>query len=774
MAISTTEMAAKINKAATNMDRLDQIVNGSDVTDVVVDTGVVPSVAKFFKGVTDEANSVLQDTRDARDAAIAAQGGSEAARDVAVAAAGSVLTFETLDVAVSTDITVEASFIRTAGRTAVGDGGAALYKETVDADYLGPELLRNGALSGQGFWDIDGAGWTFSGGVASKTGANNSSISQGINLEPGAVYRVTYTVSGYVSGMFRAQFQGGTTVNGASRTANGTYTQNMTAVAGNNYFDIVGIGATGSVDNISVRRLQRAGQVITNPGVNQRRWENAEDTVSAAMFSDPVEMLEVTRAKLLVPAGSYEFDRNIVVRDNVLMECENGAVFRPTFEPTGKGRQPALIRFGAGASVSRFAMELVAGINTIRNGVEFGSDSDVSILKVTSVDVNNNRIEARSIDLLSGAVILRGTGIRVGRLVLDNFDRGWSVIDSSDVVIQKVRNTNTAMGGFVRGTRDLHVLSGYTSGMPAQVAIDNLGRGPMTPGLNSLVLAGCSDSSFSNWQTFDILEHAVRVGAADTGGLSVPNHRLTFHNNRHYRPYGCGHKQDDGDANNIRKVTISDLYCEDVGHGNWWNDVDNSAYMNWSKSVAGAYVNSNTVKADDDNDGNKAACAIRNSQDVTITGFMNKRETSGYSYSGVIGLWVEKSANVQVSNVQTEYAQTDGVVVQSGTNSITGVGSDANDISIRGVASKFNARHGVRVFPADNLSVWRDIQILGIDAQSNSGNGVKVEARPNGRSPLVGTRRTRIEGYAYDNAGGNKDIAAALTGSSFVDNVAVA
>lgn len=69
---TATEFQAKVDKSSINMDRFDQMVNGSDTTDVVVDGGVaVPSFAKVQKANTlavDAAKADADRAEAARDA----------------------------------------------------------------------------------------------------------------------------------------------------------------------------------------------------------------------------------------------------------------------------------------------------------------------------------------------------------------------------------------------------------------------------------------------------------------------------------------------------------------------------------------------------------------------------------------------------------------------------------------------------------------------------------------------------------------------------------
>jgi len=72
----------------------------------------------------------------------------------------------------------------------------------------------------------------------------------------GATYRVEFTVLNYVSGLFAVRFTGGTTRTGTTRTANGTYSQDLVANTGNVNFEIIAGGGTqGDIDNVSMRRM---------------------------------------------------------------------------------------------------------------------------------------------------------------------------------------------------------------------------------------------------------------------------------------------------------------------------------------------------------------------------------------------------------------------------------------------------------------------------------------------------------------------------------------
>lgn len=451
---------------------------------------------------------------------------------------------------------------------------------------------------------------------------------------------------------------------------------------------------------------------------------------------------------LVIPDGTYLFSSVLTGPSNCVIISSPNAVFKPTWEPVGSARATPLITFGSNCRINYFHLYLDAGIDTIRLGVEIGDDSSIDYFKATSEDLNNNRTATGVTDIISGALLLRGDNIIVGQTRIDNFDRALGIIDSSNVVINKIRHTNTVMGIYIHGSRDVHILSGYTSGPDDPTAPNSFvhPRGIMTPGANAILLAGCSDSSFSNQVISNTLEHGIRVGTM-ASGTTVPNWRITFDNIQMYGTYGCGYKQDDANVFNIKKITLNNLYTEDVGHGNWFGT---AGYVNWSTGTNNPLI---------DTDGNKVACAIRNSEYVMVTGFHNRAVSQ--TDSGYFGFWVERSTEVTASNIDVSSSRAAGVVVQSGS------GTDANNISIKSVTSRANSLYGVWLRPVNESATWRGVSITDIDASGNTTADIKVDGRPSGASPFA-TTPSRIEGYA----GGTIDIATAVDADSdFINDI---
>ena len=170
----------------------------------------------------------------------------------------------------------------------------------------GPELVTNGDFATDSDW-TKGAGWTISGGKASKISGSNGALQQYIPVITGVSYQVTYTVSDYVSGYVNVRFTGAVTVNGPSRLANGTYTDVLLNPADQTAFlirDNSGGNFQGSISNVSIKRAEHGANV---DGVEYFNTLNA-NTVTANVVTEAVGSA-LTRANTqfgeLMAAGVY-------------------------------------------------------------------------------------------------------------------------------------------------------------------------------------------------------------------------------------------------------------------------------------------------------------------------------------------------------------------------------------------------------------------------------------------------------------------------------------
>ena len=122
---------------------------------------------------------------------------------------------------------------------------------------LGDEEVTNGGFDSDTGW-IKETGWTISDGKANANVLGTQAIYQsGITLNKW--YKVTYTISDYVSGDIRLRV--GTTSTPTVRSSNGTFTEYLYAT-GTNQVRISPFtsGFIGSIDNISVKEA-RADEV---------------------------------------------------------------------------------------------------------------------------------------------------------------------------------------------------------------------------------------------------------------------------------------------------------------------------------------------------------------------------------------------------------------------------------------------------------------------------------------------------------------------------------
>ena len=121
-------------------------------------------------------------------------------------------------------------------------------------DSLGSELVTNGTFDSDTAWS-KGSGWSISDGKASKVSGDITYLLQNLVLETSKTYKITFTVTNYVSGDVKFGFTTPTgSPFGTSRTANGTYNELFTHDS-NTIALRFRAGSTfdGSIDNISVK-----------------------------------------------------------------------------------------------------------------------------------------------------------------------------------------------------------------------------------------------------------------------------------------------------------------------------------------------------------------------------------------------------------------------------------------------------------------------------------------------------------------------------------------
>jgi hypothetical protein len=177
----------------------------------------------------------------------------------------------------------------------------------------GSELVTNGDFATDSDW-IKGSGTTISGGQANLDGSLSGSfqdpLRQSSVFTVGKTYKVEYTISNYVSGAVTVFGNGATEV-----SANGTYTQYITATITTLSFQNRAVPITCSIDNVSVKEVGQNWSLDTG-------WSIGEDKIIAtnvnSTFLDQLNILttgksyKITYTILDYVSGSVRFRANLV------------------------------------------------------------------------------------------------------------------------------------------------------------------------------------------------------------------------------------------------------------------------------------------------------------------------------------------------------------------------------------------------------------------------------------------------------------------------------
>ena len=198
----------------------------------------------------------------------------------------------------------------------------------------GVEKITNGDFSSDTGW-IKGTGWTISGGSLNGS-SSTSSTYQNNSLVNGTMYKATYTVSNYVSGSVQIKLGGSL---GQARTANGTYTEYLTATQVITW--IVGNNFTGSIDNCSVREVGQDWTLGTG-------WSIGEDK-AISDGSDTSVSGWLRQNNILTAGKTYTFSCSVETSDSGLvgsvndfyvkfLDIDNGSgEYTATFTAVGTG-----------------------------------------------------------------------------------------------------------------------------------------------------------------------------------------------------------------------------------------------------------------------------------------------------------------------------------------------------------------------------------------------------------------------------------------------------
>ena len=193
------------------------------------------------------------------------------------------------------------TFARSSSGTRVNSEGLIETASVVSTT----EEVTNGDFDTDSDWS-KGSGWTISGGKARASGVSGSNnLTQSGILTVGKIYKITITVSEYVSGT--VEVSAGASPRG-EMNANGTYTFYQTATPSTSFY-IISQAFNGAVDNVSVKEViennvprldysdgscaslllepQRTNLVIYSESFDNVAWTKPEVSVQADVATSP-------------------------------------------------------------------------------------------------------------------------------------------------------------------------------------------------------------------------------------------------------------------------------------------------------------------------------------------------------------------------------------------------------------------------------------------------------------------------------------------------------
>ena len=116
------------------------------------------------------------------------------------------------------------------------------------------EKLANADFDTQAAWTL-GAGWSIAGSAAVKVAGTASDLTQPFAFVDGALYRIELVLSQVTAGSVRVGLAGVVPLDGATRNANGTFVDTITANAHTSLRIAADAAFAGRIERVSLRRL---------------------------------------------------------------------------------------------------------------------------------------------------------------------------------------------------------------------------------------------------------------------------------------------------------------------------------------------------------------------------------------------------------------------------------------------------------------------------------------------------------------------------------------
>jgi hypothetical protein len=318
------------------------------------------------------------------------------------------------------------------------------------------ELITNGNFAADSNWSKE-SGWTISGGKAVCATSSTNAIYQTGVAVGGNKYRVTYTISDYSSGGIYLDSKGGAAVgvagtDGTLRSANGTYTEEITIARGGNLIVFRGQASTTSdlkLDDVSVVRIGALVDLdlaFANPTQSlmvQDRSGAADGTCSASGVTQVNSVVQGNLTSLRVGSG-----QTATPADNQVL-VDGGTVGAPAYafaHTTNTGmwsRGGGKLDFATGG-VTRIAIDAdgavdIAGPPSHATALTVGNSTGGTELQV--IPKENESITLNSAEGATAHALILATGgtprLTVASTGLATFSNGITV--------------NGAVGSFANG-----------------------------------------------------------------------------------------------------------------------------------------------------------------------------------------------------------------------------------------------------------------------------------------------------------------------------------
>lgn len=192
---------------------------------------------------------------------------------------------------------------------------------------LGSELVTNGGFDSAASWTLSVGGVvSIAGGVLAFSAAGPTQYAFQNILTVGKTYKITYTVSGYSSGSIRCA--AGAT-NGTARSANGTYTEYVTATSNGLLYIITAGGATVTlnVDNVSAQLLPGNHAKATNDGAARPILRSRYNLLTYSEQLDNAAWAKtnatITANATTAPDGTTTADKLVEASDSAVLHSTN-------------------------------------------------------------------------------------------------------------------------------------------------------------------------------------------------------------------------------------------------------------------------------------------------------------------------------------------------------------------------------------------------------------------------------------------------------------------